>query len=60
MDTVDEDYKFRCIDAATEGTCSDAQIFNESQLRDNIEVAPLAFQRPHPLKKMVLIYPTTS
>ena len=34
---VDGDYKFRWVDAGTVGSCSDAQIFNTSRLKANIE-----------------------
>ena len=34
---VDGQYKFRWVDAGTEGSCSDGQIFNASQLKRRIE-----------------------
>ena len=40
---VDADYKFRWIDVGTEGSCSDTQIFNESQPRYKIEDGCIAF-----------------
>ena len=41
---VDGQYKFRWVDAGTAGSCSDAQIFNASQLR--IEDGRIGFPDP--------------
>ena len=31
------EYRFRWVYIGTEGSCSDAQIFDDSELKDNIE-----------------------
>ncbi|XP_071834895.1 uncharacterized protein [Apostichopus japonicus] len=46
---VDADYKFLWVNVGAEGSASDAQIFNHSQLRDLIEGDDLGFPRPCPL-----------
>ena len=48
---VDADYKFRWVDVGTEGSCSDAQIFNESQLRDKIEDGSIGFPEASPIEE---------
>ena len=46
---VDGQYKFRWVDAGTAGSCSDAQIFNASQLKRRIEVGRIGFPDPAPI-----------
>ena len=46
---VDGQYKFRWVDAGTAGSCSDAQIFNASQLRRRIEDGRIGFPDPAPI-----------
>ena len=46
---VDGQYKFRWVDAGTEGSCSDAQIFNASQLKRRIEDGRIGFPDPAPI-----------
>ena len=43
---VDGQYKFRWVDAGTEGSCSDGQIFNASQLKRRIEDGRIGFPDP--------------
>ena len=46
---VDGEYKFRWLDIRTEGSCSDAQIFNCSQLREMIEDETLGLPQACPI-----------
>ena len=46
---VDGQYKFRWVDVATEGSCSDGQIFNASQLKRKIEDGRIGFPDPAPI-----------
>ena len=46
---VDGQYKFRWVDAGTAGSCSDAQIFNASQLKRRIEDVRIGFPDPAPI-----------
>ena len=46
---VDGQYKFRWVDAGTAGSCSDAQIFNASQLKRRIEDGGIGFPDPAPI-----------
>ena len=46
---VDGQYKFRWVDAGTEGSCSDGQIFNASQLKRRIEDGMIGFPGPAPI-----------
>ena len=46
---VDGQYKFRWVDAGTVGSCSDAQIFNASQLKRRIEDGRIGFPHPAPI-----------
>ena len=46
---VDGEYKFRWVDVGTEGSCSDAQIFNASQLKRRIEDGRIGFPDPAPI-----------
>ena len=46
---VDGQYKFRWVDAGTAGSCSDAQIFNASQLKRRIEDGRIVFPDPAPI-----------
>ena len=46
---VDGQYKFRWVDAGTAGPCSDAQIFNASQLKRRIEDGRIGFPDPAPI-----------
>ena len=45
---LDGQYKFRWVDAGTAGSCSDAQIFNASQLK-RIEDGRIGFPSPAPI-----------
>ena len=46
---VDGQYKFRWVDAGTEGSCSDAQIFNAGQLKRRIDDGRIRFPDPAPI-----------
>ena len=46
---VDGQYKFRWVDVGTEGSCSDGQIFNASQLKRRIEDGRIGFPDPAPI-----------
>ena len=46
---IDGQYKFRWVDAGTAGSCSDAQIFNASQLKRRIEDGRIGFPDPAPI-----------
>ena len=46
---VDGQYKFRWVNACTDGSCSDAQIFNASQLKRKIEDGRIGFPDPAPI-----------
>ena len=46
---VDGEYKFRWVDAGTEGSCSDGQIFNASQLKRRVEDGRIGFPDPAPI-----------
>ena len=46
---VDGQYKFRWVYAGTAGSCSDAQIFNTSQLKRRIEDGRTDFPDPAPI-----------
>ena len=46
---VDGQYKFRWVDAGTEESCSDGQIFNASQLKRRIEDGRIGFPDPAPI-----------
>ena len=46
---VDGQYKFRWVDAGTEGSCSYGQIFNASQLKRRIEDDRIGFPDPAPI-----------
>ena len=46
MALVDAEYRFRWVDIGTEGSCSDAQIFNISELRNKIEDSSVGFPEP--------------
>ena len=45
---VDGQYKFRWVDAGTAGSCSDAQVFNASELKRRIEDDRIGFPDPAP------------
>ena len=46
---VDGQYKFRWVDVGTAGSCSDAQIFNASQLKRKIDDGSIGFPDPAPI-----------
>ena len=46
---VDGQYKFRWVDAGTEGSCSDAQIFNAGQLKRRTDDGRICFPDPAPI-----------
>ena len=46
---VDGQYKFRWVDVGTEGSCSDGQKFNASQLKRRIEDGRIGFPDPSPI-----------
>ena len=50
MALVDAEYRFRWVDVGTEGSCSDAQIFNNSELKDKIEDSSIGFLEPSPIE----------
>ena len=43
MTLVDAEYGFRWVDIGTEGSCSDARIFNDSALKDKVEDGSTGF-----------------
>ena len=43
------EYRFRWVDIGTEGSCSDAQIFNLGELREKIEDGSIAFHEAEPI-----------
>ena len=47
MTLVDADYRFIWVDFGTEGSCSDAQNFNDSE-RKKIEDGSIGFPEPSP------------
>ena len=49
MALVDAEYRFRWVDIGTEGSCSDAQIFNISQLRGKIDDGSIGFPEAEPI-----------
>ena len=50
MALVDAEYRFRWVDIGTEGSCSDAQIFNAGELRDKIEDGSIGFPEAKPIE----------
>ena len=46
---IDAEYRFLWIDCGSSGSCSDAQIFNRSDLRENIEDCSLGVPTPETL-----------
>ena len=46
---VDAEYRFLWVDLGSSGSWSDAQKFNQSQLRDKIEDRSIGFSPPQPL-----------
>ena len=50
MALVDAEYRFRWVDIGTEGSCSDAQIFNISELRNKIEDGSVGFPEAEPIE----------
>jgi len=53
MALVDADYKFIWADVDGTGSASDAQIYNNSELKECVENGPLAFPEPEPLPTCV-------
>ena len=47
---VDADYKFRWVDVGTEGSLSDAQIFNDTEWNDKIEDVSIGFPEASPIE----------
>lgn len=48
---VDAEYRFRWVDVGTEGSCSDAQIFNQSELKERIEDGSIGFPEAEPIER---------
>ena len=48
---VEAEYRLMWIDCGSSGSCSDAEIFNSSDLRHMIEDDTLGLPAPEPLKK---------
>ena len=46
---VDADYKYLWLDVGANGGCSDAQLFNSSELKNILEDGSIAFPPPSPL-----------
>lgn len=46
---VDADYKFLWVDAGSNGACSDAQIFNDCELKEMVETGMLSLPADEPL-----------
>lgn len=49
MALVDADYKFQWVNVGTPGSCSDAQIWNDCDLRDHIVTDRIGWPQPDPL-----------
>ena len=49
MALVDADYRFIWIDVGAQGSASDAQVFNATELKDAIESEEIGFPQPDPL-----------
>ncbi len=49
MALVDGDYKFSWVDVGSSGSAGDAQVFNNSELRENLEAGTLGLPNPAPL-----------
>ena len=45
-----DDHSFRWVDVGIGGFCSDAHIFNDSQLKDNIEDESIGFPEASPIE----------
>ncbi|XP_046567400.1 uncharacterized protein LOC124275775 [Haliotis rubra] len=45
---VDADYKFFWADIGSLGSASDAQVFNDSEIKESIEVGTIGFPDPEP------------
>ena len=50
MALVDAEYRFRWVDIGTEGSCSDVQIFNISEMRNKIEEGSVDFVEAEPIE----------
>ena len=50
MTLIDAAYRFRWVDIGTEGSCSDAQIFNICELRNKIEYGSVGFPEAEPIE----------
>ena len=50
MALVDAEYRFRWVDVGTGGSCSDAQIFNDSQLKEKIGDGSTGFSEASPIE----------
>ena len=48
---VDAEYRFLWIHCGSSGSCSDAQVFNRSYLKEKIEDVSLGLRAPEPLGK---------
>ena len=44
------EYKFRWVDIGTQGSCSDAQIFNHVELKEKIEDGSIGFPEAEPIE----------
>lgn len=49
MALVDAEYKFICVDVGANGSASDAQVFNQSELKETIENSAIGFPASDPL-----------
>ncbi len=45
---VDADYKFLVVDVGANGSASDAQVFNSSELKEAIDSGDINFPAPQP------------
>ena len=50
MVIVDAQHSFKWVDIGTQGSCSDSQTFNDSELKDKIEDGTIGFPEAFPIQ----------